>query len=84
MLVVTVFGIELRFASVEEAEHFLNIIGQKNMPTTLKLSRERTNGYGPNGHWLSRLPAGIKAWSKRQKLIPIVEAALDDFRKVCI
>jgi hypothetical protein len=83
MLIVNALGVELEFSSVPEAEHFLSVIGQKNMPTTQQLSRQRTNNYGPNRHWLSRLPSSIKAWSKRERIIPIVEGALSEFRKIC-
>ncbi|WP_052830356.1 hypothetical protein [Gynuella sunshinyii] len=82
-LVVNAMGVELEFSSVAEVEHFLAVISQKNMPTTWKLSRQRTASYGPNRHWLSRLPSGIKPRSKRERIIPIVEKALNDFRKVC-
>lgn len=83
LLVVNALGIELEFASVAEVEHFLEVIGQKNMPTTQHLSRRRSNNYGPNRHWLSRLPSSIKSWPKRKKMIPIVERALNEFKEVC-
>ena len=82
-LIVNAFGLDLEFASVAEVEHFLTVIRQKNMPTTQQLSRQRTNNYGPNRHWLSRLPAGIKAWSKRKRMIPVLERALEAFKAVC-
>ena len=82
-LIVNALGVELEFASVPEVKHFLEVIGQKNMPTTRQLSKRRTNHYGPNAHWLSRLPADIKSWSKREKLLPVIEAALNAFKKVC-
>ncbi len=82
MLIVKTLGIELRFASVAEVEHFLAVIRQKNMPTTQRLSQERSDTCGPNRHWLSRLPSSIKAWSKREKLIVIVENALAEFRQI--
>jgi hypothetical protein len=83
MLIVDALGVELEFASVAEVEHFLSVISQKNMPTTQQLSRQRTNNYGPNRHWLSRLPSSIKPWSKREQIIPIVERALNEFKEVC-
>ena len=83
MLILNVLGVELEFASVAEVEHFLSVISQKNMPTTQRLSRQRTNNYGPNRHWLSRLPSDIKPWSKRERIIPIVENALNEFKEVC-
>jgi hypothetical protein len=83
-LIVNALGVELVFASVAEVEHFLSVIRQKNMPTTLQLSRQRINNYGPNRHWLSRLPSDIKPWSKRERIIPIVENALKEFKEVCV
>ena len=82
MLIINTLGVELEFASVAEVEHFLSVISQKNMPTTQQLSRQRTKNYGPNRHWLSRLPAAIKPWSKRERIIPVIENALSDFRQV--
>ncbi|GAA6186874.1 hypothetical protein [Aliiglaciecola sp. NS0011-25] len=81
MLIVDVLGVQLIFASVAEVEHFLFVIGQKNMPTTQQLSRQRINNYGTNRHWLRRLPSSIKAWSKRKRIIPIVEKGLHEFRE---
>jgi hypothetical protein len=46
------------------------------MPTSTQLARERNVNYGPNGHWLSRLPAKLKPWSKREKIIPLVKEGL--------
>ena len=83
-IIVLVFGVELHFASVAEVEHFLEIIKLKNMPTTTQLSRKRTESYGPNNHWLSRLPSHLKSWTKREKIIPIVESALLDLKKVYV
>lgn len=83
LLIVNAFGIELEFASVAEVEHFLAVISEKNMPTTQQLSRQRTDNYGPNRHWLSRLPSSLKPWSKREQIIPIVESALNEFKIVC-
>ena len=83
VLIVNALGIELEFASVAEVEHFLSVIGQKNMPTTQQLSLQRTKSYGPNSHWLSRLPSCIKPWTKRARIIPIVEGALNEFKTVC-
>ncbi len=83
-LIVNALGIELEFASVAEVEHFLEVFGQKNLPTTRQLSRRRTDGYGPNRHWLSRLPSGIKPWSKRERIIAIVESALNEFKEICV
>lgn len=82
-LVVDALGTELEFASVEEAEHFLEVISRKNLPTTMQLSRQRSDAYGPNRHWLSRLPSGLKPWSKRQKIIPIIESGIRALKDIC-
>lgn len=81
MLVVDAFGTELQFASIDEVDHFLDVIRQKNMPSTVALSKARGTIRGPNTHWLSRLPAGLKPWAKREKLISLVERARLDFTK---
>ena len=83
VLVVNIQGVELKFASPEEVTHFLSVIKQKNMPTTLQLSKQRISNHGPNSHWLSRLPAKLKPWSKRARMIPVLASALVDFEKVC-
>ena len=82
VLIVNAMGIELEFSSVAEVEHFLSVLSQKNMPTAQQLSLRRTAKYGPNSHWLSRLPSCIMPWTKRARIIPIVEGALNEFRTV--
>jgi hypothetical protein len=83
LLIVNALGCELRFASVAEVEHFLAIIRQKNLPTSRQLSSHRSGNHGPNSHWLSRLPSSLKPWSKRQRIIPVVEDALEVFKTIC-
>ena len=83
VLFVDAFGTELQFSSVDEVVHFLEVIGQKNMPTSLQLTRRRNEAYGPNKHWLSRLPADLKPWRKRERLLPIINEGLAAFKAVC-
>ena len=82
VLLVNALGVQLRFSSVEEAEHFLEIISMKNMPNSLQLTARRNAKYGPNNHWLSRLPASLKPWRKREKIIPIIVDGLSEFRSL--
>ncbi len=82
VLVVNALGVELEFSSVEEAEHFLEVIAQKNMPTSMQLSRQRNVNRGPNGHWSSRLPASLKPWSKRKKIIPVIKDGISELKAV--
>ncbi|WCE31553.1 hypothetical protein [Vibrio sp. SCSIO 43137] len=79
-LCINLFGVRVVFSSVNEVEHFLSVISQKNMPTTTQLSRARNSNYGPNGHWLSRLPAKLKPWSRRKKMTSVIEKALQEYR----
>lgn len=79
-LLINVLGVELNFSSIEEIEHFLSVIKLKNMPTTLQLTNKRNGGCGPNSHWLSRIPAKLLPWAKREKYIKTIESALFDFK----
>ena len=82
VLFVDVSGVELWFSSVQEVEHFLAVISQKNLPSSRQLSQKQDQIDGPNRHWLSRLPGKLKSWKKREKLIPIIEAGLQALKKV--
>jgi hypothetical protein len=82
VLIVETQGIELEFASVPEMEHFLEVISQKNMPTTNQLARARGLTGGANRHWLSRLPAKLKPWNKREKLIPFIKKGISELSAV--
>lgn len=79
-LQVNALGVELIFASIEEIEHFLEVIKQKHMPTSMQLASLRDTNYGVHKHWLSRLPKKITPWSKREKLIVIIEKGLNEFK----
>ena len=78
-LYVDILGVEIMFSSVEEVEHFLDVIKRKNMPTTHQLTKDSSD---LNRHWLSRFPSKLLAWRKREKYIKTVESALDDFKKL--
>lgn len=68
-LKVAILGAELEFASMTELEHCITILSRKVLPTTISLSKARGTGYGPNNHWLSRFPAHLKSWAKRERLV---------------
>lgn len=72
---VSVLGFQIEFASSSEMEHFIEVMEQKNLPTTISLSKLRGNQNGPNSHWLSRFPAHLKKWEKREKLVLAVKKA---------
>lgn len=82
VLIVDALGVELQFSSIEEVDHFLEVIGRKTMPTPSQLSKKRHAAAGPNRHWLSRLPAKLRPWRKREKIIPIIQAGLNELKTV--
>lgn len=45
------------------------VMNTKLLPTSDLLSRQRGESVGPNGHWLSRLPAKLKSPKQREKLV---------------
>jgi hypothetical protein len=70
--------VRLQFASIDELRVFVDTLGQRLLPTTRALSLARGTGLGPNSHWLSRLPAELKPWRKRQALTAYLRALLAD------
>ena len=58
---------ELEFCSGAHLQHYITVLSKKLLPTTRQLSAH--SGAGPNGHWLSRLPAEWKPYKKRLLLV---------------
>lgn len=67
---------ELRFSSLAQLDHFIEVMETKPLPTSRQLSHRRGAPLGPNSHWLSRLPAKLKTPRERGKLV----AELKDIR----
>jgi hypothetical protein len=65
---------ELQFSSLAQLDHFIQVLSSKPLPTSRQLSARRGLPVGPNGHWLSRLPADLKAPRKREKLVHNLKA----------
>ena len=82
LLYIQYLDTDLVFSSVAEIEHAIDILGAKNLPTTTSLSLKRNASVGPNGHWLSRLPARLKPWKKREKLLPYLFRAKELFLSI--
>jgi hypothetical protein len=76
---VEVDGFVFRFASLAELDECVRVLSQRVLPTSRRLSEERGTGYGPNNHWLSRLPKGMKSWRYRQKAVKCLQAARQEF-----
>jgi hypothetical protein len=74
-------GFTFRFASLAELDHCVEILSQRVLPTSRRLSEIRGTGYGPNNHWLSRLPKGTKTWKHRQKAVAYLGVARNNFTK---
>lgn len=66
-------GFVFMFSSREQLEHAIEVLGCKLMPTTLELSRRMGPDWGPNQHWLSRLPGDLKGWKKRRRIVNDLE-----------
>ena len=81
LLTVQILGFEFKFASRLELEHVIDILSKKKLPTTIELSNERSTGFGPNNHWLSRLPGNLKSWAKREKITRALIRTIADIEK---
>lgn len=66
--------VDLQFSSLAQLDHFIEVMGAKPLPTSRQLSRKRKLPVGPNSHWLSRLPAKLKAPRERAKLVSKLRA----------
>jgi hypothetical protein len=60
---------ELRFSALAQLDHMIEVLSRKPLPTSRQLSSRRGTSAGPNGHWLSRLPARLKSPRQRGQLV---------------
>lgn len=74
VLHVDAADVDLKFSSLAQLDHFIEVMGAKPVPTSRQLSRKRKLPVGPNSHWLSRLPAKLKAPKERAKLVSRLQA----------
>jgi hypothetical protein len=65
---------ELVFSAPAQLEHFIDVLSKKPLPTSRALSLQRGLPVGPNGHWLSRLPAQLKSPRARVRLVESLKA----------
>ena len=65
------------FASLEELRACIGTLSPRVLPSTI--AESRGTEYGPNNHWLSRLPAQLLTWARRQKVVKYLAEALSDF-----
>jgi hypothetical protein len=64
----------LQFSDPAQLDHFIEVLASKPLPTSRQLSSRRGLPVGPNGHWLSRLPAKLKSTRKRSKLVHVLQS----------
>src|SRR5262249_8649355 len=69
VLCVDAGGVVLRFSSEAQLTECIRVLSMKPLPSSLRLSPNRGTGARPKGHWLSRLPAKIKAPKRREKVV---------------
>lgn len=74
LLWVCFVGHELVFSAPAQLAHFIEVLARKPLPTSRQLSALRGPNVGPNGHWLSRLPAALKAPRARTRLVKDLSA----------
>lgn len=74
-------GVIWEFASLAEIDACLETLGSKLMPRTIDLAKERGGEFGPNSHWLSRLPAKAKPWKYREGFVRALLKAREAFAK---
>lgn len=74
----------LRFGSRAQLAEVIAVLSQKPLPSTRRVSALRHAAcgdaawrYGPNGHWLSRMPVELKRTQARARLVQRLQAVLD-------
>ncbi len=72
-------GFTFAFASIPELDTCIDVLSRRNLPSSLELSAERGSGAGPNGHWVSRLPARVTPWKYRQGAVDYLRKARREF-----
>jgi hypothetical protein len=65
---------ELCFSAPAQLDHFIDVLSKKPLPQSRALSSQRGLPVGPNGHWLSRLPATLKSPRNRMRLVESLKA----------
>jgi hypothetical protein len=76
VLCVEFEGLVLRFSSEPQLLECVRVLEQTPLPTSRRLSAARGGTYGPNGHWLSRLPAAVKSPRTRARLVDMLKQVL--------
>ncbi len=73
-LLISFESYNLQFSAPAQLDHMIDVLASRPLPTSRQLSARRGPGLGPNGHWLSRLPAALKSPRKRERLVKVLQA----------
>jgi hypothetical protein len=73
-------GYTFEFASLDEIRVCIATLGQKLLPTTIRLSQQRGGDLGPSSHWLSRLSPKTKPWRYRERAVAYLQKSLESFQ----
>lgn len=79
-LVVSIGNFELEFASSYEVKHCIDVLSQKNLPSTKNMVCQSSTTYKGYNHWLASYPAYLKSWKLRQKTVGLLSQALKSVR----
>jgi len=65
-----------QFSSRYELKRCIEVLSQKHLPSL----HEEMDSIR-NQHWLNRLPASVKAWNHREKIVKYLEEVLEQVEK---
>ncbi len=69
---IEVRGWVLEFSSKEEIEHCIDILSNRNLPTTNQLANKSwCKGY-QHKHWLTKLPGALKTVKNRMQIVKLL------------
>lgn len=72
-------GFVFQFSSIAELDVLMETFKQKMLPSSERVTPSLA---GPGSHWLNKLPATVKKWRYRQRLVPYLAKARTEFQKV--
>ena len=76
---VEVDDFTFRFASLNEMQVCIEVLGKKLLPNTLRLAQQRNAD--PDEHWLRKMPEHTRPWRYREKAVKYLEKAMTAFQK---
>ena len=79
-LSVNIFNFDLEFASTQEVLHCIEILEQKNMPSTKNMVCPASTTYSGHNHWLATFPGEFKSWKRREKIVKVLKSTLRELQ----